>query len=310
MLNGFKLRVRSILVKGVVDDREITAHFFFLQEYGLNAHFLYHCHIVFVKNAVAVQYDLVTLNGYYFTGVLINEVFRPATQYTGCKTAANMSSQGLLVYLHFISHAEKLQYVLICFITNCTEQCGYREFLFTVDVRVHHIVDVGSELHPCALERDNTCRVYFGSVRVNALSEEHTRRTVKLRYNHTFSAVDHKRTTWGHVGDVAQEHILYYGFKVHMLLIITAQPKLCFQWHGIRKTALHTLVDCVTWRVDEIIQELKHENVTSVRDREILLEHTEQAFIVALIRRRFQLEKILKGLKLDREQVRHSCCVV
>src|SRR6476660_3507292 len=88
-----------------------------------------------------------------------------------------------------------------------------------------------------------------------------------------------------------------------MLLIITAQTKLGLQGHRIRKTAFHTLFNRVTWRIDEIIQKLKHENVTGVRNRKVLLKYTEQSFNVSLVRSSFQLKEFLKGLNLNSQKI-------
>src|SRR5690606_4624733 len=104
-----------------------------------------------------------------------------------------------------------------------TQQRSNREFLLTVDVCVHHVVDVGSKLHPCTFEGDYTGRIDFGTVGVNGLTEEHTGRTMQLRYHHTFSTVNNKRTARGHVRDVAQEHVLHDRLEVYVLFIITAQ---------------------------------------------------------------------------------------
>ena len=57
--------------------------------------------------------------------------------------------------------------------TNRTEECSYWQFLFTVDISVHHVVDVGSKLNPRALKWDNTRRVELRTIRVERLPKEH-----------------------------------------------------------------------------------------------------------------------------------------
>ena len=126
---------------------------------------------------------------------------------------------------------------------------------------------------------------------------------MQLGYHYTLSTIDHECATGRHVRDIAQEHILNDRFKIHVLFVVTAQLQLCFQRHRVRKAALHTLFDSVTWRVNEIIQEFQYEDVSCVGDRKIFLEHTEQAFIVTLIGRSFKLEEILERLELDGQQV-------
>src|SRR5258705_12853762 len=130
---------------------------------------------------------------------------------------------------------------------------------------------------------------------------------MQLGNNNPFSAIDNKRTSWRHVRNVTQEHILNDSLEVYMFLIITAKTKLCFERNSISQTSFHTLFDGITGRVDKIIKEFQHENVAGIRDRKIFFEHPEQTFNISFIRGCFQLEKFFKGLNLDVEQVRGVC---
>src|ERR1043166_2998981 len=107
MLNGLKLRVRGILIKRVVDDAVVTTHFFLLQEDGWDVHAFDHCSVVLIEDAVTIQYYFVTLDRYYFTGVLVYEVFCPGAEYAGCQAAADIRRKALLINLHLIGHAEE-----------------------------------------------------------------------------------------------------------------------------------------------------------------------------------------------------------
>ena len=69
---------------------------------------------------------------------------------------------------HFVCKTENVDDVLIAIETDGTEQGGYRKFLLTVDVGIHHIVDVRSELDPGTFERDDSGRIEFRSVWMNA----------------------------------------------------------------------------------------------------------------------------------------------
>src|SRR5450432_1641841 len=130
---------------------------------------------------------------------------------------------------------------------------------------------------------------------------------MELGYNHAFCTVDHKRSTRSHVRNVSEEYILYDGLEIHMLFVVTAEAEFRLQWHGISKTALHTLFDGVTGRINKIIQEFQHENIPRIGDREIFLEHFEQAFNITLVRRGLQLEEFFKRLDLYFEQVWRFC---
>ena len=118
--------------------------------------------------------NLITLDGNHFTGILINEVLVPAFQHTGSQIATNHLLHVLLVHLHFLSEVENLKDILVSFKTDGTQKRGYGQLLLTIDVSIHHIVDVSCKLNPRTLERNNTCRIEHGSVGMNTLTEEHT----------------------------------------------------------------------------------------------------------------------------------------
>jgi hypothetical protein len=110
---------------------------------------------------------------------------------------------------------------------------------------------------------------------------------VQLANNNSFCSVDHKCATRSHVRNVSEENVLHDRLEIDVFFIITAQAKFRFQRNRISKTALHTFFNGVAWRIDEIIQELKHENVTRVSDWKILTEHPEQTFDIAFVWSRF-----------------------
>src|SRR5664279_5458365 len=121
---------------------------------------------------------------------------------------------------------------------------------------------------------------------------------MQLGYHDAFSAVDYKSTTRRHVRNVPQENVLYNCLEIHMLFIVTAQAQFGFQRNCVSQTTLHTLFNGVTGRIDEVVQEFQHENVPRIGDREIFLEHFEQAFYITLVRCGFQLEKLFKSCLL------------
>ena len=88
---------------------------------------------------------------------------------------------------------ENLKNVLIILKTDGSQQSGNRQFLLTVNVSVHDVVDVSGKLNPRTLERDDTGRIKFGTIGMYALTEEYARRTVKLGYNNTFRTVDDEK---------------------------------------------------------------------------------------------------------------------
>jgi hypothetical protein len=89
-----------------------------------------------------------------------------------------------------------------------------------------------------------------------------------------------------------------------MLLIVATQAKFGLQGYCVCKTTLHAFVDRVTGRIDEVVQEFKHEDVSGIRYREVFLEYPEKTLYAALIWRRLQLEEILERLNLNLEKIR------
>ena len=124
---------------------------------------------------------------------------------------------------------------------------------------------------------------------MNVLSEEHTRRTVQLGNDDTLSTVDNERTVGRHIGNGAKEHVLNHSTEVLVVGISAIQLQLSLQGYAIGETALQTLVNGVAGRVDIVIQELKHEVITRVGDREVLGEHLIQTVVLAFLRRSVQL---------------------
>src|SRR5450432_2675292 len=117
---------------------------------------------------------------------------------------------------------------------------------------------------------------------------------MELGNNNTFCAVDYKGSSRSHVRDISKEHILYDRLEINMLFIVTTESEFCFERYGIRQTAFHTFFNGVPGRINEIIQEFQHENIPCIRDREIFLEHFEQAFNITLVRRGLQLKKLFE----------------
>ena len=71
--------------------------------------------------------------------------------------AANFTSHHLLevrlVHLHVFRQIKNLENVLVILKSDGSQQSGNRQFLLTVNVRIHDVVDVGGKLNPRTLER-------------------------------------------------------------------------------------------------------------------------------------------------------------
>ena len=132
-------------------------------------------HIIISNLRLTLEDHLVTLNRNYLTSILINEILVPALKHTGCQLGTNILLQGSLIDLHLLSKVEDLEDLLIRLESDGTKQCRYRQLLLTIDISIHHIVDVGSKLDPRTLERNNTCGIQQRTVSMYTLAEEHAR---------------------------------------------------------------------------------------------------------------------------------------
>ena len=233
--------------------------------------------------------DIVTLDGNYLTRILVDEVFIPTLQHTGSKLAADGFLHVLLVHLHLFGQVEDLQDVLILLEADGTQQRCHGQLLLTVDVSIHDIVDISGKLNPRTLERDDAGRVKHSTISMHTLSEEHAGRTVKLRHDNSLGTVDDERTVARHIRNRAQENITRHRTKILVVGVSAVQFHLGLQGYAVSQAALQALVDRVTGRVDEVIQELKNEVITRVGDREVLGEHLIQTVILAFLRRSIQL---------------------
>ena len=125
--------------------------------------------------SLTLEHHLVTLSSNDLTGVLINEVLSPCSQHTCGELTTDQLRLVLLRYLHLLCEVEDLKNVLITFVTDGTQKRCHRQLLLTIDISVHDIVDVCSELNPRALERNDTCAVEHSTIGMDTLAEEHTR---------------------------------------------------------------------------------------------------------------------------------------
>ena len=130
----------------------------------------------------------------------------------------------------------------------------------------------------------------------------------------TLRAVDHERAGGRHVRDVPEIDVLDAGIKVLVLRVSTGKAELGLERDVVGQSALQALLDGILRGIDEIIDELQFVVVPRILNREDLLEYLIEAFFLAVLRRRFQLEEVPEGLELHFQQVRIfqdlGCCEV
>ena len=184
-------------------------------------------HVLGFEHRFAVEDNLVTLDGYHFAGIFVHEVFHPALQHTSSQLTSNDFLQIGLGNLHFFGQFEYLKDVFVRFKTNGAQEGRNGQLLLTVNVCVHHIVDVRGKLNPGALKGNDTGRIELGTIGMDAGPKEHARRAVKLRHHHTLGTIDDKGTVIRHIRYRTQEYVLHYGVEVLVVGVCAVKFKLC-----------------------------------------------------------------------------------
>ena len=250
--------------------------------------------VVGLEHRFAVDDHVVTLDGYHFAGVLVDEVLHPGAQYPRGQFAAYRFLEVRTVYLHLVRQVENLQDLLVVLVTDGAQQGRYGELLLTVDVGVHHVVDVRGELDPRPLEGDDAGGVEFGTVGVHALPEENARRAVKLRNDHPFGAVDDECAARCHVRYGAEIDILHHRIEVLVFRVRTVEFQFGLERYAVGQAAFEALLYGITGRVDIVIDEFQNEVVPCIGYREIFHEHLVESLVLAVLCGGVELEKVVE----------------
>ena len=175
VLHSFFLRVGAVLLERVVDDGVIgLVDILLVQDDGLGTGISDQFDVLLFQDGLTVEHHLVPLDAHHFTRILIHKVFDPRLQNTCGQASTNGALQACLGDLYFVCEAKDIEDVAVRFEADGTQQCRHGQLFLSVDVRVHHAVDVGREFNPRTLERNDSRAVQLGTVRVAALTEEHT----------------------------------------------------------------------------------------------------------------------------------------
>ena len=114
---------------------------------------------IVIDDGLTVENHFIALDRNHLTGILIHEVLYPTLQYPGCQLTTGILLQTVTGDLDFLCKSEDFQNILIRLESDGTEKGGHWQLLLTVDVSIHHIVDVSSELYPATLERYDSGRI-------------------------------------------------------------------------------------------------------------------------------------------------------
>ena len=151
------LGVGGVLLQRIVDDGIIIKlGIIALEKHCLGTAFENLLDVSIVEDSLALNEHLITFERNNFAGFLIGEILDPRLEYTCGKFAATCLEHSLLVDLDGLGEVEDLEDVLVTLVTDGTKQSGHGQFFLTVDVSIHDVVNVSSELDPRTLEWDDT----------------------------------------------------------------------------------------------------------------------------------------------------------
>ena len=149
VVDGFCFRICRVFLEGVVDDRIlIHVSLLFLEENGLHICFRKPLYGVFIQYLASFDDRHGPFHRDHFARILIHEILYPCLQDLRGKFPAFICLEVFRSGFYFVSQSEYVYDILVSIEADGTEQSSYRQFLFPVDVRVHHVVDVRGELYP------------------------------------------------------------------------------------------------------------------------------------------------------------------
>ena len=169
-------RVGGVFLQRVEDHGVVDLFLVLLvEEDGLDVGVGHHVDVIFLEDGLTIDEHLSTLDVDHLTGLVIYKVLVPRLGDGGRQFLTDILFEVGFGGLHFLGDVEDAEDVLIGLIADSAQQRGDREFFLAVDVGVQHVVDVGGELHPRALEGDDTGGVERRTIGVVRESEEHAR---------------------------------------------------------------------------------------------------------------------------------------
>ena len=95
-----------------------------------------------------VDDNLITFNRNYFTSVFIYEIFCPCFKNTSSEFSSYVFLKISLVTFNGLRKFKDFEDIFIIFKAYSSQQSSNRQFLFTVDIRIHHSMDICCEFDP------------------------------------------------------------------------------------------------------------------------------------------------------------------
>ncbi len=188
-----------------------------------------------------------------------------------------------------------------------------RQLALAVDTDVQHVLGIELEVEPrTTVRNDAGCEQQLaGGVGLAlVMIEEHARRAVHLRDDHTLGAVHHKRTLVSHQRDVAEIAFLLFDFldRAGARVFVDIEHdelEANLQRRLIGQVALDALFHVEFRRFKFIRDIFQRRALGKVGDREHRLEHATQAIIRPLVGGGVHLEEVFVAFALNLDQVWH-----
>ena len=291
--HGLLLGVARVFLQRIVYDGKVDARGILLvQQNRLGTALDDLIYVLLLEYGLAVHDHVVALDGHHLARILVHEVLDPRREHARRQLAAYGLLERRLRHLHLVRKVEDFENLLVGLVADGAQQGRDRKLFLTVDVGVHHVVDVRGELDPRTLERDDAGRIELRAVCMHALTEEYAGRTVQLRDDHALGTVDDERTALGHVGNRTEINVLHRNAEIFVFVVRAVEFELRFQRHAVREAAFEALFDRIAGRVDIVVDKLQNEVVPGIGNGEILLKHLVQPLVLTILGRRVHLEKV------------------
>ncbi len=192
-------------------------------------------------------------------------------------------------------------------------QRRHRNLAATVDTRIDDVLGVELDVEPGTAIRDHAGgeqQLARGMRLALVVVEEHAGRTVHLRDDDAFGAVDDEGAVHRHERDVAHVDVLLLDVLDRLragFLVDIEHDEAQRHLEGGREghAALAALIDVVFRRLEFVANEFQHRGAGEVRDREHRAEHRLQAFIRPTALGLVHHQELVVGRLLNLDEVRH-----
>ena len=147
--HGFLLAVSRVFLEGIENDCEVALmRFLLVKQDSFGPRLQDGCAVLRREFRLTLEDDLVTLDGNHLTRIFVNEIFGPCFEHVTGQTAADDFLEFGLIHLNLLGQSEAVKDVLIRLEADGAQERCHGQFLLAVDIGIHDLIDVRSELNP------------------------------------------------------------------------------------------------------------------------------------------------------------------